>query len=586
MSKCRNLTILVTLLLALVAAPQLRAAVLDELPSDSQIVIVCKPLAELSAKVNQLMMTIGVPMEQEMVLADMLGAQLSLPGLIDSKREMGIAIGNVQDAENSIVAIVPITDAAAVKQAMLDGSFTQDGDYFVSEIENVAVRPIGSYFAASSNKEYLDQQLKSSKGVKLTSTDKALLAQNDIAAVFRLNSFVPELLVEAREEMNAEIDNDPCVAEYSSVKLLANQALDRVSEVEMAIAGLRMTDAGFNISLRAYNKKGSPLADFCSGHAPLKGLDMLQGVPNKPYALAGAYSFDAAKFMPLYQALADAVLQDEKLMTKVDKGGITKLMAATESIYPLFKGMGFVQYANNPGETAQTQAGVVYWNDAEKARQINKDLATAVTKLANEIAANFVENPNIKYEYNLDAGEAGSTSYDTIAIDISQLPLPQEIMSAITAKWGGQAKLTQQVAYLNSGTMAYSMGNIELADVIDSVQSKTAGIAANSEIMATAKQLPKNSNAMVFMHLGNMIRNMMTDPNLPPQAMMMMGMFSQMPGTMGISVGLEENYMDVEYHIPMTLVQTAAQMGMQMFGGMMGGPGAAGPGMQPMNGGN
>ena len=85
-------------------------AVLQQMPADAAVVIATQPLSTLNAKANAFTQKLGLPVspDQPMDLGMLLSAQLGIPGQVDASKGIGIVIGNLMQAEQTLAVFLPI----------------------------------------------------------------------------------------------------------------------------------------------------------------------------------------------------------------------------------------------------------------------------------------------------------------------------------------------------------------------------------------------------------------------------------------------------------------------------------------------
>ena len=140
----------------------------------------------------------------------------------------------------------------------------------------------------------------------------------------------------------------------------------------------------------------------------------------------------------------------------------------------------------------------------------------------------------------------------------------------------------EQFCQVDPKTMAVGMGPGRLAELLSFMSAGKPGLASDPQIAGAAENLPKSANMYWFVNIGNMVRQQAA--TMPPEAMMMMGMFMQLQGVIAGSVTLENGAVHADLFIPNEPIKLIGSIATQfmMMSQQMGQGGMPPGGMQPM----
>ena len=578
---CTKLAV-VTLTLMCLVAPSANAqipnmdvamsAVLSQLPANSAVVIVVRPLGPLSVKVNGFAQQIGMPQENPINLSDKLAGMLSgeLGGAqlqIDPSKPLAIAIQNLMDPGNSMIAFVPVKNAAGTVDSIPNKQDVQNGIWQVPAMGYVGTA--GNYLMLSEKVETIQNLASGPKGVKLSASDAKLFAGSDVAATINLTSVMPI----ARGLVMAAAMGNPELQQHPSLVQMLTTATDRFCELQKISLGGQLGQTGINIATNFKAQDGSKLASYLSDHPKTK-LSSLASLPATDAMYAFAFKMNPKLWSAPLNSILDAVANDPSLAEKVNPDDVNQLKGLFNKMAGLVNsGAGALYSTDAPQDgsaTGMNVASVVNYANMAEAMKLTGPLCESLTKLISQAGY------NLPIEYKKGVGSIDGLSYDQISVDMSHLPIPPEAMKAMAAAYGGKPAFTEQFCMVNDELMAIGMGASGLQQAIKIAKAGPAGLDKNPEVVGLAKHLPAEANAYVVIDFGKYLQSIFSQMPAAeggPDPMMMAAMLGQVKGTIGAAVTIEDGLAGVQMHVPTSLVQSGVGVVMPMMMQMGQGPG-------------
>jgi len=559
------------------AGPVLAApAVLQYMPADAAAIVVTKPLLDLSAKVDLFARQIGLPIppEQPLNLAALLGAQLAtqlgtfVP--VDADGEFGLAIGDFNNPEQSMVAFIPVKDPQALIDTLANKTDAGGGIWALPS--QACVKAADKYLLMSPNADVLNALSQGARGVTLSDIDAQLFSQSDFSATFNLSAVMGML----EEKALQEIRNDPELGQMLGLQQMASMVIERVVELQQVSVGGRLGQSGVNLDMNFQAVPGSRLAGFLANH-PATDYAELSRLPAGDYAAAYVFDMNSKAFEAPLNALLDAVAEDPNLSVKIGPENIAKMKSLIRRTCALGSAGAFATYVpsmpTDPNSAVAVQTkmmGVGIYRDAKQALALMPEWC----ELTSDVVSQF--GFNLPMAYKANAGQIAGVPYGEVAVDLSQLPLPPEAMQAMALQYGGQLQFVEQLARIDNQRLAIGVGPGALKEMLEFAGSGQPGLNQDPALNKVADNLPAKANFFGFGNVGNAMRSMLSQPNMPPQAMMMMGLLGQMQGTVGMAATLDAGAVQMNVFIPSELIQSGVMMAMQMQAQMMGGQGPGG----------
>ncbi|MBN1846637.1 MAG: hypothetical protein JW810_13195 [Sedimentisphaerales bacterium] len=559
--------------------------VLKAMPADSQVIIVSQSLTALSQKIDAFAKKAQLPLSQDpsqpFQLSQMLDEQLGLSNQIDASRGIGLSIQNLSMAGETLVAFIPMRNASeAIAQLQLEKAPNAEG-IWVNQEDGVYLKPTSQYMLLADNVEMLNGLGQRAAGIALSAHESELLSRSDVAAIIQLSS-VLELV---RPMLTMQINQDEDLQKYPSVAKILTMGVDRLAEVDRVLVAGRISDAGFGLSIHGQAKAGSVLAKYLSGH-PQTDLSPLASLPKGNFIMASVGRMDSKLFTEPLGAIMETLAADTSLPAKIDPQDVRQTLQLMGQMYEGMssQGVGQALYASKqPAQGLKVLEVSSYANITESLEVLPKVLAN-VGKI---LAQAGIEIP---MTFQKDAGKADGVSYHELRIDLSQLPVPPEVMQMLAMQWGGQPVITEQFAVFGDNLAAVGMGEGAIEEVVQLAKSAPKGLHTDPAIQSTAKHLPAQANGLVFLDVGKYLQFAFSSAMPAGGAqgmnpMMMMGqMFGNLKGMVGVGVTLEEGRMEMEMFVPTEIVQSAFATYMQIMMMMMQPPPGADTGSQGQSG--
>ncbi|KPK77734.1 MAG: hypothetical protein AMJ79_02235 [Phycisphaerae bacterium SM23_30] len=561
------------------------ADLLKEMPRNAEFVALIQPLDSISPKVDSLAKMIGIPIgdpAEKVNLAQLLGMTLAQEGLmveIDGSRPLGIACSDLQQMQEMPLIYLPVQDpAAALEKLQLEKAPEVENVWLCS---GVYVKPLEDYLIATENVNYLIDLTTKPKGVELSPADQNLLDRSDAALFVKLGSVMPNLREQALQALAREKD----LQEHPSIAKFLALVVSRFCEFEQTGMGLSLLDEGMTFHLSGQARADTNLARLFSQH-PKTDISALNKLPAGDVVEAFVIQFDPKLINAPLQAFVDAAAQDAAIGEKINpedlkalKNNLTQLIELSYS-EPAAVGM-YLPKDVGSGELKVIELFSVA--HAEEALQLYPQLFPLITKIAQQ--AGF----NLPITYTKDAGTVEGISYDEMSVDLSNLPLPPEVLGLYADMFGGKAIITEQFCKLNENLYAAAMGGNCLAEALAIAQNATGALDKNSGIAKAAQHLPQQANVLFFLDVGNYLKwylpivqkslkQVMQSENVPEEEMAefegimtaVTGALGQARGTLGGSIAFEQGNMQLAFYLPFEAVQTTVGPVMMIIGKIIG----------------
>lgn len=543
-------------------------AILQEMPGDSQIVVVTKPLAVLSKKVQSFAQKAQLPLNpnEPLNLAEMIAGEMDIPGQVDGSRSAGVCVQDVTRFEQTLVAFLPVlnsttavTQMGAQKAEGISGIWTLPDD-------DVFLKPAGKYLLVAENAEMLTGLAQRQKGVRLTPAQQELFSKSDAAGLIQLSA----LLQQVKPMILGAIAEEEEIQKHPSLTKVITMAVDRLVEVDNAALGVRLTDEGIHISLQGQAQTGSTLATYLSNH-PMTDTSALAKLPKSNFMFATTSRLDNKLWVGPLEAVIDAFAADDSFGEKLDPADLKQLKSLLTKIGEAI-GSGATSealYTSTAGAGGGMKVVALssHNSDMNAVMDITAQICPLVTRMTKR--AGFP----IQMDLLKNAGAAEGLSYDEFSFDLSQLPIPPEALQALAMQWGGQPKLTYQFCNINPNLMATGMGPGAIQEAVKLAKTKPAGLNQDPSIIKTAKNLPSKANTLGFVNIGPYLQWVMSSMAQPPgqpgmnPMMMMAPVFANIKGTVGAAAIIQQGRVEVELFLPTELIQSSygAFAGMMMM---------------------
>jgi len=545
---------------------------LQEMPSDSQLIAITQPLNSIDVKVNDLAKMLGLPLEQfgmeQINFAGLLSAVLAGEGLtleIDGTRGMGLAAPSISQLEKMPLLYVPVKEAAAkIESLNLTRHPEMEGVWYFSD---VSLMPVGDYLVATEEVSLLKHLRENPKGVRLSPGDQDLAERSDIAVFVKVGEEMPAL----REELLNGIANASDLQSQPALTQLAVTAVNRLTEVDQAGMGISLLDDGISMKLGGQAQQGSVLAGYFSGH-PMTDVSALDRLPEGKMLEAYAIQMDPKLINGPLTAVLDTVIEIPEIAEMINpddiremKGLLTKLISVGHQ-----EATAIGMYL--PAETNTTDLQVIELCsqvDVDEMFAVFSEMVPVITKIVDQVGV------SLPMSFERNVGQVSGLSYDEMVIDLSYLPLPPEVMGIYAQMFGGEAKITEQICKIDDDLFVVAFGEGALDQAVALAQSKTSTLDQNAGIMQAVRHLPQKANGLFFLDIGNYLKwyipmmqsslmETMQAQGVSEEEMMefnmifgmVSGVLGEAEGTLGASVVMDQGRVGMEFYVPHDAIQS------------------------------
>ena len=538
---------LATLVLLILAAVPLTAANTDLLslvPADAEAVLVTEPLDQLSKHFDAFGRAARLPVMPpdqafsfEQHIAQMTGAQVN----IDGSRGLALAVTSLMGASQTLVVLLPVTDAQAFVKAAAAEQVAQSENLWSMPDGETYLLPLKKYVALSPDTNALIAYQNASHGLKLSAANAQLVNTNQAAAVIKLRSVTPMagmmLMMQAQQQLqNNQAGQSPATAG------LMQLAAQRIGELESLAIGLRFDDAGAYVQQNLQAVAGSTLASYLAG-SPTTSVEPLNKLPAGSVVGASVISLDK-------KMLADPLLTVFSLLgsdANVDRQSLdnlnTKLTALAEVFLdqPIAGGTYLSSDAAQPGNIR-----IGHLAQAEKVLALVRESMPLLGKIAEQAGS------PLPFSYQAQAGKMGDTPYDAVATTVPQAS-PTRFIAAV-----GKNKLVS----------ADSEGAFK--EALQLAQGQGA-LGQDPAIAQAAQKIAPQANCFVFVNmslLSQAFAGQMQSAS-PPAGFLGQGFvdaLAKLRGTCAASATLSDGRLESQTFVPAEFVRTtiAAFMQFQM----------------------
>ncbi len=412
---------------------------------------------------------------------------------------------------------------------------------------------------------------------QLSATDKALVAQNDVALWVNLKMLAP--IIDAaitKMEKPAEGDPRPMIMIGWEMEMMMKKALAQnfasireiIKQLDDASVGLRIAETGIIIDGRCSCLADSVFGKALAAYKPVAG-SLLNRLPNMPYILAFGIGNGPKTPEDFNTKRIDNMLAGEPFaeLSAEAKAKLRSVMLGME------EQIDSVQFYHGGITTGTGQFGMACVLECKSAEKVKAILADGVA-VANEVAQGAknedIKKLSIKYHKALET--IGDNKVDVIDIDHPEINSMEEDSRERMKAVLGEDKIRLLIASADDKTLVITMGGSKtfLAEAM-----KTAGGTGTLHTdPGTAKSLamlPKNRMAVGLLNIGNIFKVITNitvaigegPPPIPPIA-------AEEP--FAGSVSIEGSDMSFTGYLPTKTIGEIVKTFMGMFmGGMRGG---------------
>ena len=583
----------VAVLLAFTAT---RADVLEQLPSDSLVVLKVNNLKATSDKVAKLANDLGIA-QMAPPMADPLGflqQQVKMTNGVNTAGDLGFAYLNAEqfggDWEKAVVILIPVTDYKAFlgnwPDAQTDGEVSQVK--MGNHEEPGFVSNWGSYAALSPKREVVATK-PAKVGIKFPAVSSKELNSKDAILVANFKTLGPMLqpkLRENREKWLAEMERgmagDPQSAKFAPVaKAVVNQALNIadgfLGSTDAALYGVSLTNDGILTSLVAEFKPDTYAGNLVSRAKNSTDLK-LQGLPPGKYLFFGGSISDPESTSKCLDDLAQPILREILAMGPEWKAaqdyydGLKMYVgASTGSSVGLMAPSGALGAESLiQGVNIQRGSGKQMLEGYKKMMESQQALMTALGVPAEQM----------KMTYTANAKTVAGVTFDAMKTDMNLDPNDpnsaqvRQFMNMLYGPDGANVML----GLLDEKTLIQAIGlkDEALTSVVTAAKGGQSPLTDLPNVRSVAGNLPKNNVAIFFVPVDEIVNTglnyakqfgvpvqIQLPPDLPP---------------IGFAAASEGTAMRFDTFIPSQLVQSLVAAGMQAAMQMQGGGGGGGGG--------
>ena len=562
------------------------ANVLDDMPSNSTVVMRLKNINEANIKVGAFLKQLGV-VEMKPELADPLAvlmAEGKVKEGLDKSGDFGLymMIENLEkmdDAKPPLVLLVPVTDYKAFignfGESKRDGNvdvILGDSDMFITQWDK--------YAAMSPIKAMLE---KKPDGFKTSAKITAEFEAKDMTMMLNMKTFGPmakEKIAahkdELKQTMNREIEGNDKVAKYSK---LINIAVDQ--GIKLAESVVSQTDVlAFSANLGEKGITGSYLAEFKPDStagaifAKMSNIagPIVLGLPEAKYVLAGGgingHTMDAELIdflKPIEEEMARSGDEMKPALTMIN--AMKKLTKAQDT-----QATGIIAPVGAFGQTSMFQMVTVFTGNAKDFIAAQGEMMTG----QQELMALLPNQPKTTLKITPDAKTIDGVSFTKLATEFDGDDAASMQAKQVIAMVYGPNGATAYIGAIDDkhALLAYGLDDAMISATIKSVKAGDDQFSKMEGFKLVNGHLPANRMSVGYFDLGlvvttvtNYAKMMMLTipvnikPDLPP---------------IGMAVSTDGSLLRADVFIPGELTEAMAATVIQLRMMGAGKPGKAG----------
>lgn len=553
-----------------------RADVMEQVPSDALVVWKVNHLDATNAKLIDLFGQLGVA---DIVpnMKDPMAALKEATGIgpgLDTSRDAAIVLPNVPmehaQKEPPILVLWPVSDYKAFL-----GSFTvvrTEGDVTVVHVkddqDDTFIQQWGEYAAFTDKKELLSVK---HDGLKPTGSAAKEMAEKDVCAYVNfpvLKTLLLPKLQASKQQVMDEVDGQ---AKDDNQKKVADAAIGQgFAMVERFLEDARGTTIGITIGKDGVSE--NMVVDFEPGSylgkmtKSLKVTDgpLLAGLPDEKYLLFGGAVQDPQSVAGVVNDVIAPIMKELPGMGETG----TKIQAAVDTYKDAMLASeggayGVIVPTAAPGQGPLIRYLAIAKGDGEKL----KSAQIKVAQMQNELMGSFgmKEMSMMKVTVTPDERTINGVKFDKVTTDVD------------AANNGAAADMMRKQLDMMYGPDGQVMliGAVDAKTVIDSMglddQTLSAAIdaiKANKDVLSDQVKvvdagLPKSRASVGYIDVGQIVTTAIGyakaqganvpfqfQPNLPP---------------IGVAAGTDGSALRFDVYVPMPLLQSMFQAGMQTY---------------------
>ncbi len=484
--------------------------VLNQAPSDVDVIVIIPNIGELDKKATQMMASIGLP---PMSPLQMIAAQSRKQGLLQAVNTDGsvmIAISGLADAienqsEPGIAVYIPTNDSESLTELLQE-----------DETSPPSIRNLGTHILVCENDEKLAAIKAGNQAkqilTKLGVQGKAALASNDISIIL-LNTdsnllpalqkqmgMMGRMMENMPEEQKARMKDQAMGIDPAKIFKLYSQFFDRLlGDNTGIISGIKLDKKGIHFESNAAFKKDSPTGKFLKSGSSTKNL--LNQTPAGNYLAAFTFDMTQINCAGLTESFTEAFSSDDP-DAPINFGDIYKDILKPE--FMAVKSAGAVYLSDDEQKPLYASITQEYKTSEIASRALNIQ-GTLFDKLKG-LKANGKDIYK-KMEFTKDAKTISDVTFNKMIIETNLTP-EMQMFAPMVSKLGifGQTWYVGQIGNkLISVASPTEPTDAQLKEVVASVNN-TSGLDANTGINVVRKNLHKNPTAEFYLSPSSLVK--------------------------------------------------------------------------------
>jgi hypothetical protein len=564
------------------------AQVMDQVPSDAPVVLKINHLSDTNTKIATLLQTLGVtdlvPSLKNPLQS--LQDQLSVGAGLDTKRDAAIVLPNTPmtpGMEPPFILLLPVSDY----KAFVDSTtlVRTEGDvsvvHFKDREDDAFIEKWGEYAALSNKKDFVSGK---HDGIKTTGPSAKQLDEKDLCFYVNFPSLKGPLLAKIKEnndEKMADIakGTDPAKVKVQQASLTAtnNVITEFLNDAQGTTIGISLTDQGIStstvIELTPDSYLGKATAQTRETDQPL-----LAGLPKENYIFFTGTILDGKQFAQVFDDVLAPVLKElpgvgENGKQMVDAFG--SISSAVGSMNSGAYGILAPTAAFGQGPMLRYLAVIKADADAVKAATIKTvDIINASSKVFDGDPTDLLK-PTVTPAFK----NIGDVKFDRLQVEVNPddtSASAQKLGEGLTQFFGPDGP-SLLIGEPDPKTLILATG-IEDDLVGQAVDAAKANKDELTEDLADVDAgLPKKRAVAAYLGLGQIMNTFLSymkanGMNMPVQIP------KDLP-PIGFTYSTEGPDMKIDSFVPMKLMQTLVQAGLNIYMQVNGKGGGGGGGL-------
>jgi len=557
------------------ASPIARAQVLDQVPSDSLVVIKMNHLQDTNTKIANLLQTLGVtdlvPTMKDPLAT--LETQLGIgPGINLKSDAAAVLLNGAMDKQAPpFVLLLPVSDYKAFL-----GSVTvvrTEGDvsivHFKDNEDDAFVENWGAYAAISDKKENV---LVKHEGLKPTGLSKKQLDEQDVCVYVNFPVLKTLLLPKLKEGSDAANDQltktitDPAKQKLAQVAMQQAIAIatEFLNDAEGATIGLSIGNDGISSNMIVEVTPDSYLGKMIAS-AKVTDQPLLAGLPKESYLFYGGSVQNSAA---LGQAIDDALGPIVKELPNMGEDG-KKAVDLIDDYKQFLTNVDGAAYGVVAPTAALGQGSLfrfiaIYKGDAEKI----KAAQAKVAELQNDLMKAFglgQQADLIKTTLTPKFKTINGVAFDKWQTEVNPDNTSQEAMrmSEMLSQIYGPDGASGLSGVVDPKTLIMALGVDDelIGQTVDAAKGNVDVLT--EELKLVDSNLPKTRAGVAYLGLGQIVT---TALNYAKASGMNVGI--QLPNNLppiGFAIGTDGSSMRGDVFVPTKLLQSMVQAGATIY---------------------